>query len=73
MKSGTFWTLNFIAFLALSLAINIIVTRVAIKNKTWSPYGAPDLIAGFASAVAIIIMAIWLIIFFSLGMGYYIQ
>jgi len=73
MEISTFWALNFVAFVVLSLGINIIMTRMAIKNKNWLPYGAPDLIAGFASVIAIIIMVIWLMIFFSLGMGNYLK
>lgn len=65
MRPEIFWMLNFVAFVVLSFAINIKVTRITVRNRTWSPYGAPDLIAGFSLSVAIIIVAMWLVIFFS--------
>lgn len=73
MNGGIFLLLNVVAFFGIAFAINIIVTKTAIKNKTWIPYGAPDLIAGFAWGVSLTIMVIWLSAFFGLGFGEYIQ
>ena len=59
-------------FIAIALAINIAVTKKAKKNETWSPYGAPDLIAGFSAVITIFIMVVWLAIFYGFGFGEYI-
>jgi uncharacterized membrane protein YidH (DUF202 family) len=72
MSIETFLFLSLVFWVVLAYVLGMLLTKKAIRDKTWEPYAAPTLISGFTLVVAGVIMFLLLVIIFRFNLNHYL-